>query len=321
MSFAILRHAKISSASKGGAIAHNHRLVSGEQINIDGALGGLNRFFFGPGAKARIDEKLPEKMRKDAIVSVELLLTASPEFFDGLEKDRTKLSKHPVFLDWVNRTKKWAEVEFGKNLVDLVLHMDESTPHFHALAVPLTKDGRLCAKEVTARTEMQRRQTDYARAMDKFGLKRGDPASETKRRHIGLKEAPGSGGQASQLAAQLAATKADLEKAQVNLANQKKLNIENFHLINRLEGEIKELKALKGALKAPETAQEALPKEWAAIPMATTMDALYGTPVAIYGRQVVLHIGRGKYVLHTVQDGHELPKLEQAQQNKPGISR
>ena len=61
---------------------------------------------------------------------------------------------------------------------------------------------------------MQRRQTDYAKAMKQFGLERGAPAIETKRKHIGLKEAPGSGGKAEQDAK----IQADLlEKSQAEL--------------------------------------------------------------------------------------------------------
>jgi hypothetical protein len=326
MSFAILRHAKISSTTKGGAIAHNHRHVEGEQININPDLENLNQYFFGGGAKARIDEKLPAKMRKDAVVSVEVLLTASPEFFDGLETDRAKLAKNPVFLDWVQRSKKWVEVEFGKNLVDLVLHMDESTPHFHALAVPLTKDGRLCAKEVTARTEMQRRQTGYAKAMEKFGLKRGDPATETKRRHIKLKEAPGSGGQASQLAAQLAAAQAELTRVRGHFERLQKLSAGDLTQISALKKELAEknleieaLKAQKTIVEGDKTALEAFSAKWASIPIAKPGQAAVGTVVDVCGRQVVYHIGRGNHVIETLEAGRELPKP--SEQLKPGLSR
>lgn len=219
MSFAILRHGKISSTSRGVAIAHNHRLGNIDQVNIDKGMKHLNRCFMGEGLADRIDALLPKKIRKDAVVSVELLLTSGPEFFDAIEKDRTKLSKNPKFLDWVKKTMDWAKAEFGNTLVDFSLHMDESTPHIHAMAVPLTPDGRLCAKEVMGRKAMQDRQTGYAKAMEIFGLKRGDPASETKRRHIGLKENPASGGKSSQ-------EKADLATAQAQLARLRSLSRE-----------------------------------------------------------------------------------------------
>lgn len=365
MSFAILRHGKISSTSKGSAIAHNHRTFDGDQVNIDGTMKHLNRCFMGEGLGDRINALLPQKMRKDAVVAVEVLLTASPEFFDEIEKDRTKLATNPTFAKWLKKTLDWAKKEFGKNLVDATLHMDESTPHVHLMAVPLTKDGRLCAKEVMARAELQRRQTQYAAAVSDLGLSRGDPASETKRRHIGLKEKPGSGGQLAQVQAQLDKAKADLLRLQKlskewsdkDLAKVKALKTEAASLAEQLtQAKAKEVTLTKKiddqaaklveeeakfaamsahyqaeldkgtpahliAPEAPKTPVEAIPAQWADIPIATKMDATYGTPVGIYGRQVVLHVGRGKHVLHTVPDGQPVPRLQQTEQSKHGIAR
>ena len=54
-----------------------------------------------------------------------------------------------LFLEWQRANIKFLEDEYGKeNIVKLELHRDEKTPHFHAIVVPLTKDGRLSAKEV-----------------------------------------------------------------------------------------------------------------------------------------------------------------------------
>lgn len=239
MSFAILRHNKIKSTTKGVTISHNHRLSDEAKINIDKARSHLNTYFGGHGAIDRIDAKVPKKHRKDAVIAVEILLTSGPEFFDDMEVDREKLSANSKFKAWVQDSIGWAKKEFGTNLVDAVLHMDESTPHIHILAVPLTLDGRLCAKEVTSRPEMQRRQSDYAQVMKRFGLDRGVPATETKRRHIGLKEAAGSGGKASQEAVLLAKAQADLVKMEKGYARQQALNVANFHLINKIEAEAK----------------------------------------------------------------------------------
>lgn len=319
----------------------------------------------GEGLGDRINALLPQKMRKDAVVAVEVLLTASPEFFDGIEKDRAKLAANPKFVQWLKKTLDWAKKEFGKNLVDATLHMDESTPHIHLMAVPLTKDGRLCAKEVMARAELQRRQTEYATAVSDLGLSRGDPASETKRRHISLKEKPGSGGKTAQLEAQLAKAMADLDRqrklskqwSDTDLAKIKVLNAEVASLAEQLtQSKAKEVtltekiddqaaklvdaeakfaamaahyqaelaKGTPAHLIAPEatkTPVEAIPSQWADIPIATKMDAAYGTPVGVYGRQVVLHMGRGRHVMHTVPDGQPVPKLKQTEQEKGGVAR
>jgi len=215
VSFVILRHAKIKSSARGAVISHNHRLSDEiEKINIDPKNNHLNHSLMGQGAMQRLNAKLPAKMRKDAVIAIETLITASPEFFDAIEKDRAKLSQNPKFKKWVLDSQIWMKKEWGDNVVDAVLHMDESSPHIHFLTVPLMKDGRLCAKDFLALGVMQRHQSEYAEAMASHGLQRGLPVKETKRRHIGLKESPaGSGGQASQLAAQLAATQVALNNS------------------------------------------------------------------------------------------------------------
>ena len=195
MSYVVLRHEKLKSTSKGVAASHNHR--TGEAIkqkhapNIDPALSHLNKSWFKGGAKEmvkRINAKLPEKRRKDAVEVVEVILSASPEFFDQIETDRLKLAKHPKFKQWCDETLKWARKEYGNNVIDCVLHMDEKSPHFHVAFIPLTKDNRLCGKQVLAKSELIRRQSDYALAMSPFGLKRGLSAEVTKREHVSLKE-------------------------------------------------------------------------------------------------------------------------------------
>lgn len=359
MSFAILRHGKIKSTSKGAVIAHNHRLGEVDQVNIDKGQNHLNRWFMGDGLAERIAAKMPAKARKDAVVSVEILLTSGPEFFDGIEPDREKLAKNPVFLTWLAKSLDWAKKEFGGNLVDATLHMDESTPHLHLMAVPLTKDGRLCAKEVMARTEMQRRQTGYAEAMKPLGLVRGEPATETKRRHIGLKEEAGSGGRASQLAAQLAASKAELTRVRGQLDRSLKLGLGDVQQLSEIkkkvekmekkiadqDAELVDVKAKFAAMatqyqahldaglpavefvpgavspEASKTAQEAFLTEWQAIGRATALEAKHGTPVAVSGRLLVLHVGRGRHVLHEVPADHDMPRLQQTEQAKKSLAR
>ena len=187
MGFAILRHGKIKGAGKGVSVAHNHRLATEKTPNINSALTGLNWSAWDSKTVSRINNLLPEKTRKDAVQVVEVLLTASPDFFKSMGESMLAISKKKQFSDWVKASINWAKKEFGKNLVDVVLHMDEATPHLHILSVPITPDGRLCAKEVMARKQLQRRQTEYAAVVAPFGLLRGEAASTTGRIHVPLK--------------------------------------------------------------------------------------------------------------------------------------
>lgn len=216
MGFAILRHGKVKGTGKGVCVAHNRRLAGEAKENIDATLTPLNVYWQDAKVVSRINEKLPEKRRKDAVEVVELLLSASPEFFDSIETDRRKLAANPTFQKWVKETVTWAKKELGQNIVDIALHLDEHSPHFHVLFVPLI-GGRLCAKDVTSRNEMVRRQSSYADAMGQFGLLRGESATETHRQHIPLKGKPATGGKA------IDALKADLAKSQESVAKLERM--------------------------------------------------------------------------------------------------
>lgn len=69
----------------------------------------------------------------------------------------------------------------------LCLLLDERTPHMHLTFVPLTKDNRLCAKEILGnRASLSRWQDDFHAYMVKSfpDLERGESSRQTGRRHI-----------------------------------------------------------------------------------------------------------------------------------------
>ena len=81
------------------------------------------------------------RTRKDSTRFVDTLITASPEFFKG---------KSPKEIQaFFQRAADFLTHRVGReNIVSAVVHMDEKTPHLHLTFVPLTKDNRLCAKEI-----------------------------------------------------------------------------------------------------------------------------------------------------------------------------
>lgn len=339
MQYAILRHAKIKAPLMGAAVAHNHRTSSVEKVNIDASRTPLNQVLKAEGTVAeRLANKLKgltTKVRKDAVVAVELVLSASPEWFDELTTDRAALHKHPRFRAWANESMAWARREFGRNIIDVALHMDESSPHMHVLAVPLTNDGRLCAKEILARSELTRRQDSYAKALQGLGLSRGEPAKETKRRHIKLTEKPQGGGKASELASQLAEAHkenailqkrvADLRKHAQSYAKDlldartelEKVKFQ-FRRLNRLLAE------KEGTLQIdPEEAMARFLDEHKALPWVDDQQAAVGTLVASEGRFAVLHLGRGRHGLYEFPSEDVVQELERlrGQDNGPDFGR
>lgn len=115
-------------------------------------------------------------LRKDAVKFIPMVLTGSHEEMKAIFKSSEKANA------WVRANYDFVCKEFGKeNIVRFTLHLDEKTPHIHAVVVPLTSDGRLSAKERFGnRNDLSDRQTRYADAMEEFGLKRGVVGSKAK---------------------------------------------------------------------------------------------------------------------------------------------
>lgn len=109
------------------------------------------------------------KVRNDSVKFIKHVLTGSHEDMKRIFSDKAKRQ------DWVQKNYNFIVAEYGqKNILRFTLHLDEKTPHIHAVTVPLTKDGRLSAKEVFGnKGALVSRQDRYAEAMKEFGLKRG----------------------------------------------------------------------------------------------------------------------------------------------------
>ena len=112
--------------------------------------------------------------RKDAVVMNSFVVGADRAFFDGL----SKLSQYNFFSDCTN----FFEERYGiENVISAVIHMDETTPHMHLNLMPVTKDGRLCSKQLFDKPQLQQLQTDfYEEVGKKYGLERGKEGSQKK---------------------------------------------------------------------------------------------------------------------------------------------
>lgn len=98
------------------------------------------------------------KIRKNAVLGYEIMMSY------GL-KD---LPKDFSIDRWAEVSKEWLISEFGReNIASAVLHMDEGTPHIHAVVIPIA-DGRLQATSYyipdrTAMRDMHRRYHEYTK--------------------------------------------------------------------------------------------------------------------------------------------------------------
>ena len=188
--YGILRFAKYKGPEISKIEAHNERTKDHYDSNkdIDMSRTHLNFHLVTPQRKYRAEAERQIKeagcrTRSDSVRVVEALFTASPEFFKGKKRSEIKA----FFEEALAFMKKHQSEE---TIISAVVHMDEKTPHMHLSFVPLTKDKRLCAKEIVGnKKKLTEWQDAYWKHMVKKypDLERGESASKTGRTHIPLR--------------------------------------------------------------------------------------------------------------------------------------
>jgi hypothetical protein len=143
------------------------------------------QFLHGQDPVAEVERRLPEKRRKDAVLCMEGLLSASPEYFRPNNPSQAGVYDPKRTEAWVKASMAWLRKEFGDRLASAVLHLDEATPHIQVAIVPLDRTtGRLDAKTQFGRAELRRFQTDYAKALKPLGIRRGVEGSQAKHQDV-----------------------------------------------------------------------------------------------------------------------------------------
>ncbi len=177
--YAIYRFAKLKTFQEiGGSLAHNYR--TRPTPNADSDLTPLNEHTHetSQDVKNAIQQRLPEKYRKNAVLCLEQLFTASPAWDGwGTEKEDEYFK---IATDWLKET-------YGKeNVIATTIHRDETTPHLVAYVVPLDEEtGNLNAKKWTGgKAAISKMQTDFAQKVKHLGLERGVENSQAE--HINL---------------------------------------------------------------------------------------------------------------------------------------
>lgn len=184
MAYAIMRWAKITSQTQANkATGHNYRqdkvLNADEQAphpNVE--LVNTAERGYWELAEERIAEVVTRKVRDDQVRCMEVILTASPEFF---ERDANGRALNMSQSQWLKDQLTFLEKKFGKeNVLSCTLHQDEKSPHVHAVIAPITEDGRLSAKLLFNPKTLTDYQSQYGEAMKAYGLERGVEHSEAK---------------------------------------------------------------------------------------------------------------------------------------------
>lgn len=152
--------AGIPAEFEGQRVAVIYNKVAGTQ-NVKGSVAAA--------VAARIAE-VPQKkkIRKDAVRYL-VARANMPDYSQRSPEERD---------EWVRRVRGFFADKYGEdNVVDVRWHFDQTTPHLHLTVVPITKDGRLAAKDVfkPTKTNMRRWQRDwFAAVADPLGYEEPD---------------------------------------------------------------------------------------------------------------------------------------------------
>ena len=180
MSYAIMRAKKLASmGSVAASMQHCYR--ERNTHNADQERTPDNQHLVAKStdvAMGKLRALLPEKRRKDAVLAVEYVMTASPEWFAQATPEQEQ-AFFQLSLQWL------ADKYGADRIVTASIHRDEITPHLSAFVVPLTQDRRLSAKEfIGSRDKMRADQTAYAACVADLGLERGIEGSKATHQTI-----------------------------------------------------------------------------------------------------------------------------------------
>lgn len=173
--YAILRTAKIKTLGNLEASAQ-HMTRERDTPNADPARKQYNfALIGGSDPAADVLANLPAERRKNGVLAIEVLLTASPEWFVQADDSQKRA--------WVKISQAWLKRHFGPaNVVSLMLHQDETTPHLTGFIVPRDPEtGRLNARRwLGGAAKLAAMQTEYAREVAPLGLRRGLEGSKSQ---------------------------------------------------------------------------------------------------------------------------------------------
>ena len=187
--YAILRFAKYKGPEIGHIESHNERTKEKYASNpdVDTCRSHLNFHLVTPQRKYRAEaEKQIAGGRLPHAIGQRARGGGAGDGQPGvLQGEEEKLRSKPIFR------RRWTFIRGTPGpedtIISAVVHMDEKTPHMHLCFVPLTEDGRLCAKEIVGNKKKLTQWQDrfWEHMVKKYpDLERGESASETGRDHI-----------------------------------------------------------------------------------------------------------------------------------------
>ena len=142
-----------------------------------------------PDLGIMVKEKIGnQKIRKNAVLAVEILLGASAEYFRPSNLSAAGAYDQKRLDDFNAAAINWLVQQYQNRVVRAECHLDEMTPHIHAYMVPLDERGKLNCRALLggSRYQLSELQSSFARAMQPLGIERGIKGSRAT--HIKIKK-------------------------------------------------------------------------------------------------------------------------------------
>ena len=190
MAYQIFRIAKVKRQGVGGCQQEHNRTTADRgrfpSSNIDYDKTHTNKYLkksknYWKDIQAILKQAGIEKYRKDAVVMLDAIYTASPEAMEKM----SNAERDAYFLDCC----EWHEEHFGP-IINAVIHEDETSIHLHINSVPICqKDGiyKLSAKDIIGnKSKLASYQTDLHEKVSKhYDLERGETKNpDENRKHL-----------------------------------------------------------------------------------------------------------------------------------------
>ena len=197
-SYAFARVGKRFKSSGQIAACNKHNERERETPNADISKSANNECFVGNNGRSLVDlvwnkigDNGGKKIRTSAdpkhsaVLAFEMTLSASPEYFRPDNPGAAGEWQTDKLEAWEALSAQWLKDNYGDNLVRATFHRDESTPHIHAVIVPLNEKGHINAKNyIGGRDKLIALQDSYAEAMQPLGLSRGIRGSRVQHEKI-----------------------------------------------------------------------------------------------------------------------------------------
>lgn len=138
--------------------------------------------------KCNID---PSKLRKDATIANDIIMSISPAWFRPDDPDASGTWDENRLQAFKAEAVAFLRKGFGPRLVRVDLHLDEATPHIHAIVVPILPNSdksqfRLSGKDMFNPQRLTSMQEGWERAMSRHGV--GPRLRGSKTSHVKLRD-------------------------------------------------------------------------------------------------------------------------------------